>query len=229
MSSSLLITCFSDEDSQFSGIRKTIELLNQTQEFKWIRWNHSKNLKSPLYSKDIIFNDIIITGHGSPTHARIGDNHGNFFTPYSLKKLLNNIPQEKERIPCNLYLICCYQGKQHNIEQWSRESRIETRTIFSTSGETETALSTLFFLHLLDDIKKGYYNSNSARKWFKQWERANRYLYPYFKIMRKIYFKNGRDPQFVIKELGGILFSEELGEFTTLYYSYPQFLNNLGS
>ncbi len=231
MTASIIISCFSIGDSQFSGIEKSIKLLNKTIWFSWIK-EFTDDKFDKVHEPIPKIKNVIITGHGSSEFARVGDNNGNFFSPNSLKKLLLKgfSPSKKENNPPpNLYLICCYQGNTSNIEEWSKKTGIEKRNIFAFPEETETALSTLFFLHLLEDINKGLYTETSERKWFNLWKRANTYLYPYFDDIRRIYFENGKDPQVTIKKLGKILFRRELKEFTSLYYRYPQFLEGLGS
>ncbi len=232
MLNSIVISCFSENDPQFSGINRTIKLLDKTREFKRIEWNclKSYSIYPPYLYKKI--DSIIVTGHGSSEYARIGDNRGNFFTPHSLKRFLaifSQTPEEKtEGSGLRLYLICCHQGSKHNIEEWSRRSKIEKRNIFATPDETETALSTLFFLHLLEDVKTQVYNKSSTGKWFNLWKNTNIYLAPHFEEMREIYLENAGNPEAVIEKLKRILFCEEIKEFTNLYYRYPQFLEGLG-
>jgi hypothetical protein len=78
----------------------------------------------------------------------------------------------------DLYLLACYQGTADVAREWATRTRA---AVHGCGGETESALSALFLLALLE------HGPGSAARWFERWREANDRLRPDFPRMRAIY------------------------------------------
>ena len=78
----------------------------------------------------------------------------------------------------DLYLLACYQGQKLIRQKWVAETKA---TVHGCESETESALSTLFLLALLE------HGPESAAHWFERWREANDRLRPHFPEMRRLY------------------------------------------
>ena len=137
---------------------------------------------------------VIVSGHGAERTARIGDGHR--------RRLL---PQDLELPPgVDLYLLACYQGRREIRDRWADETGGH---VHGCGGETESALSTLLLLGLLED------SPDSIRRWFLRWREANDRLRPHFPQMRRLYRAKGKDWTAALRAIRDIV---DLGPFADL-------------
>ncbi len=222
MDKTAIITCFSNNDPQFRGIRRVVNLLVKREPYTEIDIIDLHSAES----KKLTYKNIIITGHGSPDTARISDNKNRHVEPKDLKIYRD----------AHLFLLCCYQGKDKILNTWAEQTALPRENIFGFPGETETALSTLFFLHLLEESTRKPFNKDgkckqdiyfTIKKWFYRWEEANKWLSPYFREMRRLYIETNGSSRLVAEKLSSILFSEKVKIFTGIYLKHPGYLDNL--
>jgi hypothetical protein len=113
---------------------------------------------------------VLISGHGSPHRAAFGSQP---LLPSHLR-----LPQR-----AYLLLLGCHQGRQDLRIAWSRGTGAALPRVLGCAGETESAFSTLFFLHVLAGGQPLY--------WFRRWREANDRFRPYFPEARGLYKANG--------------------------------------
>lgn len=209
----LFITCYSERDKQFNGISDILLELSSAPEFYRIKWQEYRQKVLDLSSCSNIEN-IVISGHGASERAAVTDNYGNYFTTGSVI-----MPPNAE-----LFLLCCFQGKKEILKEWTDKLNIPNSRIQGCPSETETALSTLFFMHLL---KYGVAVLASA---FDIWCRMNQYLKPYFNSLRSLYRSTNDNPLKTLKtftenvDLSGF---DDFIEFIDIARKYPEFLKDL--
>jgi hypothetical protein len=152
---------------------------------------------------------VVISGHGAERTARIGDGHRRRLHPQDLK-----LPHGVD-----LYLLACYQGRRQIRDRWAGETGGD---VHGCDGETESALSTLLLLGLLED------NPDRIRRWFLPWRQANDRLRPHFPEMRRIYRAKGKD---WTDSLEAIRRAVDLGPFADILAAAarrPEILSGLG-
>jgi hypothetical protein len=160
----LLITCSRPEDRQFAGIERTCALLSRADRVHHLSWtNRPLGLEQRRTLKA-----VVISGHGARTYPRVSDRHTRRIHPRDLL-----LPP---RVP--VYLLACNQGLRPIRERWSDETG---GLAFGCEGETESLLSTLLLLGLLD------HGLASLHRWFIRWRLANNRLRKHFPTMRHIY------------------------------------------
>lgn len=209
----LFITCYSEEDKQFSGISDILRKLSSVQGSFRIRWQENSRRAMDLSSLSNIEN-IIISGHGALKRAAVTDNSGNYFAADSIIT-----PPHAE-----YYLLCCFQGKKEILKQWADKLNIPMNRIRGCPSETETALSTLFFMHILK------YGIEVLPSVFDTWCRMNQYLEPYFNSLRSLYRSTNGNPLKTIKTFtDNVDFSgfDEFIDFIDIAREYPEFLEGL--
>ncbi|MCD6120493.1 MAG: hypothetical protein J7K04_01490 [Spirochaetales bacterium] len=209
----LFITCYSEKDKQFNGISHILNILSSKKESYRIKWQDSRQEVLNLASLNSLEN-IIISGHGAAERPAVTDNHGFYLTAGNII-----VPTRAE-----VYLLCCFQGRYKILKQWADTLHIPQSRITGCASETETALSTLFFMHLLK------YGTDSIHYAFNIWCRMNEYLEPHFKSLRSLYKSTEGDPLKTIKIFtDNFKFSrrEEFKKFIDTAREYPEFLEDL--
>ncbi len=203
----LFITCYSDSDRQFKGISNILKEITENKSSYWLRWKGG-TVDLQLYGN---INTVLISGHGAFKRPAVTDNLGNYFTA-------DNIILPSKAF---MYLLCCFQGRSSIIRQWADRLSLPRDRIFGCPSETETALSTIFFLHLL---KNG---TSVLRKSFMRWCGINQYLKPYFTRLRSIYRKTGGRPLETLKDFENIVDLSSFDDFIGIIHEFPRFLEAL--
>ena len=154
---------------------------------------------------------VIVFGHGSEDRARMGDIRSGGIYPESLA------------LPDSAYLLLtgCYQGKAELKENWSKGTGLDSERIMACSGETESALSTLFLLNLLEG------GSTEILYWFRRWIAANEYFFPVFQEARKIYKQNQDDFVYTLKVMSEMVDITPFADFFSPAPKYAGLLENL--
>ncbi len=161
----LLITCAAAADPQFRGVARACRLLAGSGAAHHIAWEGRGRL---LLGSRRTLRWVAVSGHGAEGSARVSDGGGRALSPRDL------------RLPSgvDLYLLACHQGADPVLREWRARTRAAAH---GCEGETESALSTLFLLALLE------HGPESAARWFERWREANDRLRPHFPGMRSIY------------------------------------------
>ena len=184
----LLVTCADPADGQFRGVHQASRLLAGSGGVGHIAWHEGRRVAVPPRSS---LRWIVVSGHGRADHARVGDGGGVALGPRDLPPMHGT----------DLYLLACHQGEETNRQKWGEASGA---TVHGCAGETESALSTLFLLALLE------HGPESAFHWFDRWRIANDRLRPQFPEMRRLYEERGRD---FAAAVGAIAAVVDLGPF----------------
>jgi hypothetical protein len=186
----LLLTCADLEDRQFRGIAEACSMLAKTDGVHHLPWNGE-----PLaLSRRRTLRWVVVSGHGAERTAWISDGH---------RRRLH--PQDLELPPgVDLYLLACYQGRRDIRERWADETGGD---VHGCDGETESALSTLLLIGLLED------DPRSIHRWFGRWRQANDRLRPHFPEMRRIYRAKGKDWPTALQAIRDIV---DLGPFADI-------------
>ncbi len=184
----LLITCADPSDGQFRGVQQACRLLQDTEGVRAVARRDGRRVApAPTASPGW----VVVSGHGSEDDAWVGDGRGHGLRPSDLGPMPG----------LDLYLLACYQGREQIRRKWGDATGASAR---GCAGETETALSTLFLLALLD------HGPRSAPHWFDLWLDANDRLRPQFPEMRRLYEERGRD---FAASIGAIAAIVDLGPF----------------
>jgi hypothetical protein len=204
----LIITCFKSTDRQFRGIYKVSRLLDRSPYlYRW-RWDGSS--LSLIRRRALEW--VLVSGHGAEDQARLGDGQNNALTPCSLA-----LP-----VSCSLFLLGCYQGKEPTKKEWARATGLEPAHVYGCGGETESVLSTLFMLNILDSgLQKADY-------WFERWIKANDYLRSWFPQMRSIYRENRMDFLCSLQRIAERIDLNPVEDFIRVGEKYPAYLSELG-
>ncbi len=181
----LLVSCFDLHEPPYGGMRVALGELETKPGFAWAAWDGA-----PLGFRDRDnLRHVVLSGHGSETHARLGDGVSRFLYPNDV-----GLPPE-----ANLYLLGCFQGREDFAPIWERETGLPARQIMGAEGETETLLSTIFLLHLAEE---GF---AAIGELFDAWILANRIIRPRFTEARALYAETGGDPLAVLDFLSKCL------------------------
>ena len=204
----LLVTCFRPDDAQFGGMLRVLsDPPRASAELSWIPWDGGA-----LEEPGLRASRLVVSGHGSPDAARVGDNHGHHLEPSRLG-----------RVAAPLYLLCCYQGQEALRRAWAVGAGLAVDDVHGAETETETLLSTLFLLHLeVDGVAK-------AARWFDQWVLANRLIGPVLEEARWRYRRSGRDPIPVLDFLRHTVNLDPVEEFLALARRFPEYLTGIGA
>ena len=207
----LLITTSDSADRQFSGIQEACRDLARAPscyhlvyERQALDLSRRRNLRW-----------VVISGHGSADTPRVGNGGGsavgNFLLPNDIK------------LPSRTYLLLlsCYQGREVLIKRWIEGTGAAADRALGSTGETESALSTLFLLHLLEQ------DTESILFWFAKWQEANGKFRPHFPLARRIYQQNHGSFLRTMARLGEDLDLSGLEEFFTGSLDYSNYLDRL--
>jgi hypothetical protein len=168
----LLLTCTDPADRQFRGVASACGLLARTAGMHHLAWDGDGEPLDLAPRGSLQW--VAVSGHGAERTARISDGHRRRLLPRDL-----TLPPGVD-----LYLLACYQGRPEIRDQWVNETG---GRVHGCDGETESALSTLLLLGLLDD------GPESIGRWFGRWREANDRLRPHFPEMRRLYRARGKE------------------------------------
>ena len=159
---------------------------------------------------------VVISGHGSEKAARIG-------TDRSKKIAERPLMPEDLLLPsrCCLLLLSCYQGRKALGALWSEGTGVSRARVMGCCGETESALSTLFLLHILAEGPDGLLH------WFENWVEINDRLRPHFPLARRIYQQNHGRFLDTLTALGERVDMGRYGDFLSLTGEYGDYLDAL--
>jgi hypothetical protein len=204
----LIVACSEPSDPQFRGIQEAGDLLGRLPQALKFPWNG----KALALERRKVLRWILISGHGAEESARLSDGRNNALTPGDLL-----LPKG-----CGLYLLGCYQGKEYLKSQWAEATGGDHKRIHGCGGETESALSTLLLLNLLDD------GPETIAHWFSRWIEVNDYLRSWFLIMRRTYREKRMDFLSSLKDIEGRVDLAPVEDFVSVGKRYPELLSNLG-
>ena len=122
---------------------------------------------------------------------------------------------------CKLYLLGCYQGKESLRLQWALATGCDPAHVYGCRGETESALSTLFLLNILDD------GLERVSYWFERWIEANDYLRSWFPQMRVTYRENRMNFLSSLQSIARRVDLAPIEDFVRVGTKYPNFLSEL--
>ena len=207
----LIVTCSHPDDRQFRGIFRVCRLLHKQKGTHHLPWQGGD--LSLAGRKTLKW--VAISGHGAEHTARLsdgtGDENSNTLCPGDLA------------IPCrtHLFLLGCYQGKDAVRKQWSRGTGINPNRLHACGGETESALSTLLLLNVLE------HGEDSLYYWFRRGLEANRRFRSHFLSMKALYKKNRGDFMATIDRLSEQLDLVPFNDFLEAGKKYPRYLSGL--
>ena len=207
----LIITCFHSDDRQFGGIYRVSRLFHKKKGTHHLLWQGG-NL--PLSGRKTL-EWVAISGHGAENTARLSDGTGD--------ENVNTLCPGDLTIPCrtHLFLLGCYQGKNAIRKQWSRETGINPDRLHACEGETESALSTLLLLNVLEHGEESLYY------WFRRWLEANSHFQSHFLSMKALYKENRGNFMATIDRLSEQLDLMPFNDFLEAGKKYPQYLSGL--
>ena len=201
----LLITCSDPTDRQFRGIAEACSLLAKTDGVHHLPWDG----EALVLSRRRTLRWVVISGHGAERTAWISDGHRRRLYPRDLE-----LPPGVD-----LYLMACHQGHDANRQRWVSETGGD---VHGCEGESESALSTLFLLGLLDHGPEG------IRRWFDRWRQANDRLRQHFPQMRSLYRAKGKDWSAALEEIRNAVDLGPFDDILTVAKRRPEILSGLG-
>ena len=201
----LLITCSDPADRQFRGIAEACSLLAKTNGVYHSPWDG----EALVLSRRRTLRWVVVSGHGAERTACISDGHGRRLYPRDLE-----LPHG-----VGLYLLACHQGREEIRHRWVSENGGE---VHGCEGETESALSTLLLLGLLDD------GPASVHRWFERWRQANDGLRPHFPEMRRLYRAKGKDWSAALEAIRDTVDLGPFGDILAGAERRPEILSGLG-
>jgi hypothetical protein len=201
----LIVTCHPTQSALFKGIEQVCTLIKKKKYFYVYNWdgtslnclNHS-NLAA-----------IVLSGHGKLQQAGLAGARN--LSPAVLK-----LPPT-----AGLYLVSCYQGKEGNLAAWAKKTGLAPNRIFAYDDEVEVVLSTLFFIMLHE------YGLAGLPAAFQRWQYANKYLKPFFPLVREIYKRNNYNFIPAVDEIKTIINLDTLGDMVKLGRNYHTYLSGL--
>jgi len=205
----LLITCADDTDGQFRGVAQASCLLAKADGVHRLSWERGRPVQFRGGRPPATLRWVAVSGHGAERDARVGSGREHHLYPSDLRLA--------PRI--DLYLLACYQGQETARQKWAAETKA---TVHGCEGETESALSTLFLLALLE------HGPESAAHWFARWREANDRLRPHFPVMRRIYEMQGRDFAGALDAIGAVVDLGAFRDILAVAKRHAPILNGLG-
>jgi len=190
----LFIRC--SDDKQFRGILRLLQELKRSPGSHALEWMGA----ATDLSRRRVLRRVLISGHGSPNQAGFELDSAQALWPEDLR-----LPEQS-----SLYLMGCYQGRQRL--GWAMGTGVDTKRVRGCTGETESALSTCLFLHLIED------GVESIDRWFPVWIRCNDAARPFFPLIRQVYTRTGADPIAALAEL------KAAGNLDSLFREFQEFL-----
>jgi hypothetical protein len=173
----LLITTAAPQDRQFAGILKACRELGKKKACCHLV-HRGRRLE---LSRRRVLSWVVVSGHGAKSAARIGPAK-DVFRPGSSEWLT---PSDLSLPPnCRLLLLSCFQGRERQRASWSAKTGVPFERVLGCEDDTESALSTLFLLHVLAD------GTDRLLYWFDRWIEINNRYRPHFALARRIYQQN---------------------------------------
>ena len=210
----LIISCFDAREAQFGGITDIVgELVRRIPGLTALQWRGEaldRRGESLNLRRRRTLSTVIVSGHGAENRARI-QAAASDFSPGCLR-----LPPRAK-----LYLLACYQGKAAQRSAWARGTGIALEQVYAHDEETESALSTCLFLHLLAE------GPGSLPHRFEQWRDSNSYLRPHFPLLRRLYADCGGDPLLTLRRLGEEIDLKPVADFIGVCHSQPGYLYGL--
>ena len=204
----LIVNCSEPSDPQFRGVQEASDLLGRLPRALKLTWKG--NTIALRRRRGLRW--ILISGHGAEESARLSDGGNNALAPGDL-----SLPDD-----CVLYLLGCYQGREILRAQWAAATGGDNTRVHGCRGETESALSTLLLLNLLD------HGPETMDQWFSKWIDANNYLRSWFPMMRKTYREKRMDFMSALQSIKARVDLGPVEEFVSVGTRYPELLSNLG-
>ena len=202
----LLLTCSDPSDRQFRGVASACGLLAYTEGVHQLAWDGD-----PLaLGRRRTLRWVVVSGHGAERTARVSDGHRRRLLPRDLA-----LPPGVD-----LYLLACYQGREEIRDRWVKETDGD---VHGCEGETESVLSTLLLLGLLDD------GLESIGRWFGRWRQANDRLQPYFPEMRRLYRAKGKDWPAALQAIRDVVDLGPFSDILAVAARRPEILSGLGA
>jgi hypothetical protein len=205
----LIVTCFDLGQRRFGGMARLLGEMQGTDGFAWSAWGGER----VSLGLDTALEALVLSGHGSPEWARLGDGESRGLTPADVE-----LPPA-----ARLYLLGCHQGRDDLRRAWAAGTGVALGSVLGAESETETLLSTLFLLHLEEEGRA------ALPELFAQWVLANRLIRPFFGPAREMYAGSGGDPLHVLDWLGGVADLGPVAGFLDLARRRPEYLSGLAS
>lgn len=202
----LLISCAGPQDGQFRGVAQACSLLAGADGVRHLAWSPQQRLRPDEVGS---LRWVVVSGHGAECEARIGDGGSRCLGPRDLTLCAET----------DLYLLACHQGKAPLIGEWALGTGA---TVHGCEGETESALSALFLLALLDD------GPGSAERWFARWREANDLLRPHFHELRRMYREEGKDFAATLDAIASFVDLRALDDIVAVARRHDPILDGLG-
>ena len=203
----MAITCPRKTDSQFRGIHDALELLERQRRLHHYQW---RGTPTDL-SRRRVLQWVVVSGHGTANMARLSGGHQNTIDPGDLILPRNT----------NLFPLGCHQGRAELREQWANGSGLDLDRVFGCQGETDSALSTMFLLNLLES------GMQSAMFWFERWDAANSHFRQRFPEIRDVYQESGSDYLTAFSRISKDLDLTPFDDFLSVGSKYPACLSHL--
>lgn len=207
----LLVTTTAPEDRQFGGIVRACRELGGRA-----TCHHAAFAGQPLdlrCRRKLTW--TVISGHGGQNAARVGDG--------LMKDDARPVTPNDLSLPPASYLmlLSCHQGRNAQRALWSRGTGVPGTRVLGCTGETESALSTLFLLHILAE--------GPARLlyWFERWVEINELLRPHFPLARRIYQQNHGRMLDTLTSLQERVDTSRFSDFLSLAGEYKHYLDAL--
>ncbi len=204
----LLITCAAAADRQFRGVERACRLLAGCGAAHHIAWRGDGPL---ALGRRRALRWVAVSGHGAPGGARISDGLGPGGAALHPRDL-------RLAAGVDLYLLACYQGTDAVAREWATRTHA---TVHGCGGETESALSALFLLALLE------HGPESAGRWFDRWREANDRLRPDFARMRRIYRDESCDFAAALDAIAAAVDLDAFAEILAVARRYGPLLDGL--
>jgi hypothetical protein len=200
----LLITCARPRDRQFRAVASVCRMLSACDGVAHLRW-----AGEPLrLGRRSALRWVAVSGHGAEDAARIGDGRGGGLSPCDLGVASG----------VDLYLLACSQGREATRNAWAEGTGAAAH---GCTGETDSSLSVLFLLGLLDD------GPESAWQWFGRWREANDRLRPHFSEMRRLHEALGGSFSAALDALSEFVDLAPLGEVVAVAERHRDLLERL--
>jgi hypothetical protein len=203
----LLLGCAEPGERQFRGLRRLMPRLADAIPGLECREWMGRALRCRWRLR---LGPVLVSGHGAADRAAFRGPRGEL-TPGML------------RLPsgARLYLVGCYQGRPELRRAWAAGTGLVEERVRGHDGETESAISTCLFLHLLED------GLASLEDWFAAWQRCNAELEPHFPLLRAVYADCAADPLAAWERLRGLPAVEAHRDFFGPGLRHPEYLTGL--
>jgi hypothetical protein len=205
----LFINCYRPDNPLFKGIYAVTQLFKKRRNCRCL--DYKNGIKLDL-SKRRKLAWVLISGHGGEDGARMTDGEDTYLYPQNIK-----LPYKTK-----LFLLGCHQGLPMQEAEWAKGTGSELNNIYGAEGETETALSTICLLSILEG------GIETMGKWFIRWIEANAYFRPRFKEMREIYEAQGKIFAKAIAEIGKRIDLKPFMDMLSVGMNHPEYLDNIG-